>query len=508
MIEGERTSLDAEATSGSFGVRQKVGLLAGVGVFLAVLLSEAPSDMPPAAWRVAGAGLLIAIWWISEAIPIFATSLLPLVLLPLLGVMPIADAASPYANPLIFLFMGGFMIATAMERWDLHKRIALTIVSAVGTAPRRMVIGFMAASAFLSMWVSNTATAMMILPIGVSVITLAKTSENATDRNFGIVLMLAIAYACSIGGMCTLIGTPTNALFAALMLDQYGVDISFAKWFLLALPLVVVGLVVVYVVLVRFVYPVAVDHGDEGREMIRRELKVLGRMSRGERSIGVVFVMVAMLWMSRPIVDNYVAGVSDPLIAIAGALALFVIPVDWRRGIFILNWEWARRIPWGVLILFGGGLSLAAAIQESGLADWLGESFGQLSNWPLIGLMVFSVALIILLTELTSNTATAAAFLPILAAVSIGIGQNPLALMVPAAIAASCAFMLPVATPPNAIVYGSGRVTIPEMARAGIVLNTVFVILITSMMYLLLPIAFDLVYGTVPEWATAFGLGS
>ncbi|MBT8401852.1 MAG: DASS family sodium-coupled anion symporter [Rhodothermia bacterium] len=508
MTESERSSLGREAPPSAFGVRQKIGLVAGVGALLIVQVTEPPGDMPQAAWLVAGAGLLIAIWWISEAISIFATSLLPLVLLPLLGVSTIADAASPYANPLIFLFMGGFMIATAMERWNLHKRIALTIVSAVGTAPRRMVIGFMAASAFLSMWVSNTATAMMILPIGVSVIALAATEDGTSNDNFGIVLMLAIAYACSIGGMCTLIGTPTNALFAALMLDQYGVDISFAKWFLLALPLVAIGLVIVYLVLVHFVYPMAGDHGDQGRDMIRRELKALGRMSRGEKSVGVVFGMVGILWMSRPLIDNYVTGVSDPLIAIAGALALFVIPVDWRRGTFVLNWEWARKIPWGVLILFGGGLSLAAAIQQSGLADWLGAIFGQLSNWPLVGLMVFSVALIILLTELTSNTATAAAFLPILASVSIGIGQNPLVLMVPATVAASCAFMLPVATPPNAIVYGSGRVTIPEMARAGIVLNTLFVILITATMYLLLPFAFDVAYGTIPEWATAFGLGS
>ncbi|HEX9733466.1 MAG TPA: DASS family sodium-coupled anion symporter [Thermoanaerobaculia bacterium] len=484
--------------------RQRAGLVVGLAVFAVMLLVPPPGGLEPAAWRTAAAGLLMAAWWMTEAIPIPAASLLPLVLFPLLGVAPIGAAAASYANPLIFLFLGGFLIALAMERWRLHRRLALNVIARLGTRPARIVAGFMVASAFLSMWISNTATAMMMLPIGLSVIELVESREGvdpADARAFGIVLMLAIAYAASLGGVATLVGTPTNALLAAFMVDSYGFEVAFLDWLLLALPLTVVGLVVTFFVLTRLVYPIRVRSIPGGAEYLREELRKLGRLSPEERRVAVVFALTAGLWVTRPALEGWVPGLSDPGIAVLGAMLLFAVPLDWRRGTFALGWESTTRLPWGVLLLFGGGLSLASAIESSGLAAALGGAVGGLRGWPVLLLTLLVVTVIIFLTELTSNTATAAAFLPVLASIAVGLGQNPLLLMVPATIAASCAFMLPVATPPNAIVYGSGFVSVPQMARAGVWLNLIFIVLVTLLAFALLPVVLDVRLGTVPSWA-------
>ncbi|HEX6135460.1 MAG TPA: DASS family sodium-coupled anion symporter [Longimicrobiales bacterium] len=494
---------DLEDGDPPIGLRQRIGLPAGPILLILLLLLDPPAGMTLAAWRTAAVALFMACWWITEAVPIPATALTPLLLFPLLGILPAGATAAPYANPVIFLFLGGFVIALAMQRHELHRRIALGVVRAMGVHPPVLVLGFMAATAFLSMWVSNTATAVMMLPIGLSVVQLVKpdAGEGPMDFNFAIALMLGIAYAASIGGLATLIGTPPNALLAAFMLETYGVEVGFAQWLIVGLPLVLISLPLAWLVLTRLVFPIRIREIPGGAAAIHEAYQQLGPVSRAERSVAVIFVLTAMLWIVRPLIDDVVPGLSDTSIAIAAALATFLVPVDLKRGEFLMDWETAERLPWGVLLLFGGGLALAGAVTETGLAEWIGAQMGALGAWPVLLIVVIVTTVVIFLTELTSNTATAAAFLPLVASLSVGLGENPFLLVVPAALAASCAFMLPVATPPNAIVYGSGYVTVPQMSRAGVWLNILFIALITLTVYSLALLAFGVEPGTLPEWA-------
>jgi len=478
-----------------------IKILSGLLVFVIMLMVPAPEGLTTEAWRTAAVTLLMGIWWITEAIPIPATALLPIVLFPVLGVAPVGDATSPYAHPLIFLFMGGFIIALAMERWNLHRRIAINIVNKVGVKPSSIIIGFIIAAAFLSMWVSNTATAVMMLPIAVSVLELAENQRSEMKKNFEIVLLLCVAYACNIGGMGTLIGTPPNALMAGFMSDNYGIEIGFAQWMLVGVPLMLILLPLMYVVLTKVVYPVHLTELPGGRHFIENELKKLGTLSKEEKRVAAVFVTTAVLWMSRPLLQSLVPGLSDAGIAVAASLSFFLIPSDLSKGSFLLNWTDSRHLPWGVLILFGGGLSMASAINETGLATWIGAGIGSLGAAPAWLLIVLSVALIVFLTEMTSNTASTAAFLPIFASIAIGLGENPLLFVVPMALGASCAFMLPVATPPNAIVYGSEKLTIPEMSKAGLVLNLVSIIILSAGAMTLLSWVFGAQIGILPDWA-------
>jgi len=525
-------------SGGSGAVRRRVGLALGPLLLAATLLLPAPAGLDVPAWRTAGVGLWMATWWVTEAIPIPATSLLPLVLLPPLGVTGIHATAAPYAHELIFLFLGGFLVAIGLERWGVPRRLALALVSRAGARPEAVIAAFMASTAFLSMWISNTATAMLMLPIGLSVLDLfgaavqgletrgtgarqrearereaqereargreADGSEvrGAGGGNFGRALMLAIAYAASIGGLGTLIGTPPNAFLAAYLAQTYGFELGFAGWMAFGLPLVLVGLPAAHVLLTRVVYPAGFEELPGGVSAVRDRLRELGSPGPAERRVAGVFAAVALLWMSRPVLDGWIPALSDTGIAIAAGLALFLIPSG-EGGGALLRWRDAERLPWGVLVLFGGGLSLADAIHSSGLTAWIGEATAGLAGWPLVLAVGGTALVVVLLTELTSNTATAAAFLPILASVAVGIGQDPLLLTVPAAVTASCAFMLPVATPPNAIVYGSGVLTVPQMARAGIWLNLLFVVLATGAALLLLPLLFGVEFGTVPGWAWA-----
>jgi solute carrier family 13 (sodium-dependent dicarboxylate transporter), member 2/3/5 len=505
-FEAQQVPAEESFSGGSpVGPRRRIGLPAGPIVCLVLLLLPPPDGMDVVAWRTAAVAILMAIWWVTEAIPIPATALLPLALFPILGIADIGAAAGPFANPIIFLFLGGFVIAQAMQRWELHKRIALVVILAVGTQPVRLIGGFMVAAAFLSMWVSNTATAVMMLPIGLSVVELAHrgtgSGDAANPSNFAVALMLGIAYACSIGGLGTLIGTPPNALLAGYMLETFDVQIGFGAWMVLGVPLVLVGLPIAWLVLTRVAYPVRIATIPGGEETIRQELRRLGAPSRGERRVAIVFVFAAVGWVSQPLLSGFLPGLSDAGIAIIAALLLFLIPVDLRGGVFLLEWEQARKLPWDVLVLFGGGLSLAAAITQSGLAAWIGQAMAGLQVLPTIALILGVTLIIIFLTELTSNTATAAAFLPVLGSLAIGIGQNPLLLTVPAALAASCAFMMPVATPPNAIVFGSSFVTIPQMAKAGLYLNILFAFLITLLGYALVVFAFGVRIDSIPPWA-------
>lgn len=469
--------------------RPRIGLFAGPAVFAIMLLLPAPEGLTSEAWGVAAVGILMAIWWVTEAIPIPATALLPIIFFPIMKVGSIAEATQPFANPLIYLFMGGFIIALALERTNLHKRIALNIVMLVGTKPKSIIIGFMMAAAFLSMWVSNTATAMMMLPISLSIIALVESDEDMEgadlQTNFAVVMLLGLAYACNIGGIATLIGTPPNALMAGYMFETYGVEIGFGQWMMIGLPLVIISLPLVYLTLTRVVFPIQLSIIPGGHGLIKKQLEKAGKMSSPEKMVAIVFVTVAALWITRPLLEPYIPNISDTGIAIFGAVVMFLLPVNFKRLDFVLTWEDAKKLPWEVLILFGGGLSLAAAITSTGLASWIGQSLQVLDFLPMLGLVVLSLMVIIFLTEVTSNTATAAAFLPILASVAIAMNFDPLLLVIPAAIGASCAFMLPVATPPNAIVYGSGLVTIPQMARAGFVFNLIMVFVITGMIYLL-----------------------
>jgi solute carrier family 13 (sodium-dependent dicarboxylate transporter), member 2/3/5 len=456
------------------GLRSKIGLVLGPAIFIALMLLPAPAGMPLPAWRTAAAAALMVVWWVTEAVPIPITALLPLVLFPLLGVVPVAGAASPYANPVIFLFLGGFIIAIALERCGLHRRMALGIIGTVGTRPARLIAGFMAATAFISMWVSNTATVLMMLPMAVSVADLvaAEHEKHGTaDPHFATALLLGVAYSSSIGGLGTIIGTPPNALLAGVMLETHGIQIGFLEWMFVGVPLVVLAIPVVWMWLTRVAFPVSHEPLAGSREVIDREVAALGSVGRREMIVGGITTLTALAWLTRPLLEQALPGLNDTTIAIAGATLMFVVPTSWKRGEFPITWRQAEQLPWGALILFGGGLSLANGFQVTGLSTWLGELGAQLDFLPLVAIAALVTLVVLFLTELTSNTATAATFLPIVAAMGVGMGVGPLLFAIPAALAASCAFMLPVATAPNAIVYATERVTIPQMARAGFVLN-------------------------------------
>jgi len=455
---------------------------------LAILVAPPPAGLDPAAWRTLAVAALMAIWWATEALPVAATALLPLALFPLLGIMNIGSAAAPYANPLIYLFLGGFLMALAVERWNLHRRVALHILVRAGTAPRALLAGFMGATALLSMWINNSATTIMMLPVALAVVRLIRL-EAGPIKDFAPTLMLSVAYAASIGGIATLVGTPPNALLAGFLEQTYGVEIGFARWMLFGVPTSLALLAAVWLILA-----LRVGHAHLGEDvgtLMRAELRELGPFTGPERRVAVIFLSVALLWIVRPMVADAfgLPLLSDEGIAIVGALLMFLVPA--KEGEFLLDWETARKVPWEVLILFGGGLSLAAAINQTGLALWFGGALSPLVELPTIVLVLGVTALIIFLTELTSNTATTAAFLPVVGAVAIEIGLSPLALAAPATVAASCAFMLPVATPPNAIVYGTGHVTIPQMMRAGLALNIAGIVIVTLTSTWFLPLVAD-----------------
>ena len=463
---------------------QTGGLILGPLVFAALTLAPAPAGLAAAGWATAAVAAWMAIWWASEALPLGATALLPLVLFPLLGIADTAAAAAPFANPLIFLFLGGFFIALAMQRWELHRRIALHVILRVGTRRRRLVAGAMIATAGLSMWISNTATAMMMMPIALSLVSIPGAPHDDTDReqqNFSTAMMLGIAYGASIGGLGTLIGSPPNALLASFMAQTYGVAIGFTDWMAIGLPTLLVLLPLTWLILTRLAFPFRESTRPEGAQPILEALRAMGPISRPERRVAAIFSLVALAWIVNPLIAAWAGRepVSDTTIAVAGAVLLFAVPADWRRRDFLLNWDWARRAPWEVLLLFGGGLSLARAIDQTGLAAWIGGGLDVFAQMPLLVLIAAVSVLVILLTEITSNTATTVAFLPVIGALATALAIDPMVLAAPAALAASCAFMLPVATPPNAIVYGTGHVTVAQMMRAGLILNLVGVIVIT-----------------------------
>ena len=474
-----------------------IGLWAGPLVFVLMLLTSSSQDaMSREAWLVAGVGIWMATWWSTEAIPVAATAFIPLVSFPLLQVMPVKAVAQSYAHPTIFLFMGAFVVALAVEKWSLHRRIALTVLSKTGTDGRKLILGFMLAAALLSMWMTNTSTAMMLLPIAASVAAMVAEKSvgvsNADKRRFQVALLLALAYATTIGGMSTIIGTPPNVLLAGFVEETYGRQIAFFDWMLIGLPLALVLLPLGWLVLTRVAFRVDIPASPEAAEVIRDMRVEMGVMSAPERRVGLLFLMVVALWMSRKWLNTVsgLEGLSDAGIVMAAALLLFVIPSEKGSPLRLMDWEDVARLPWDVLILFGGGLALAAQVSGSGLAVWLGESLLPVANQGNLVLIVAAAGLVVFLTELTSNLATTATFLPVIAAIAAQSGIEPLVLCVPVTLAASCAFMLPVATPPNAIVFSSGVLTIPEMVRAGFFMNLVALFVLTLLATLAVPLVF------------------
>jgi sodium-dependent dicarboxylate transporter 2/3/5 len=472
---------------------QVVGLFLGPLVAGLMIFAGPPENLSQEGWMTASMGILMAVWWATEAVPIAVTALLPIVVFPLLGIATIQDTTAPYANKVIYLFLGGFIVAFAMQRWNLHRRIALNVLQHVGGNGRSLVGGFMLASAIISMWVMNTSTTMMLLPIAVSIIAVIhKTVDGLDDHakeSFQYSLLLGVAYGATIGGMATLVGTAPNAMLAAFMQETYGTEIDFSRWMLVGLPLSAMMLPLAWLILTRFAFKVDFKTSDEGKAVLRQLKDELGEMTVPEKRVATVFILMAATWVLRPLLVTLpgLSALDDSGIAMAGGIALFLIPSGEKSDPMLLRWTYAERLPWSVLILFGGGLTLASAVTRTGLAEWLGASLQTVGTLPLFALVIVAATMIIFLTELTSNIATTATFLPVVGAIAIESGFDPIVLTVPVTLAASCAFMLPVATPPNAIVFGSGMLTIPKMVRAGMMLNIVGIFLVSIVALYLAP---------------------
>ena len=475
---------------------QSLGLIAGPLAAILLGLFFAPDDLEPAGRMTAAMAAWMAIWWASEAVPFAVTALLPLIFFPILGINNIKTTSAPYANPMIYLFMGGFIVAKAIEHWDLHRRVALNIFTLVGTRARSLVGGIMMAAALISMWISNTATSLMLLPIATSIVAVVMNSvDDLTEtqkRNFGITMVLGLAYGATIGGVATLVGTPPNAFLASFMEDTMGIEIGFGQWMLVGVPVSLTLLPLGWLVLTRFAYPVNFTASEKTQVHLRDLKDELGPITTPQKRVAMIFIALALAWaLRKPITAlTGLSGLSDTGIAIFAAILTFVIPSGDRSQRSLLTWEQAAKLPWGILILFGGGLSLAASVSSSGLAVWLGNSLSGLGAVHFALLVIAATALVIFLTELTSNLATIATFLPVMAALAVALDQDVLLLAVPVALAASCAFMLPIATPPNAIAFSSNMVTIPNMARAGFLLNLVAIVLLFVVAMTLVPVVF------------------
>ncbi|MEA1785491.1 DASS family sodium-coupled anion symporter [Arenibacter sp. GZD96] len=471
---------------------KRIGLVLGPLSYALILNFFHPAGLSHQGIAVLAVTLWVAIWWITEAIPIAVTSMLPVVLFPLSGALSLSETTVAFGDKYIFLYIGGFILSIAIEKWNLHKRIALTIINYIGTNSSKIVLGFMLATAFLSMWISNTATAVMMLPIGLAIV---KQFEDHPDtvknenQIFGKALMLAIAYSASIGGIATLIGTPPNIIFAGVVQKFYNTEITFLQWFQVGFPLSIILLIITWQYLTKFAFPLDKQAFPGGKAEIKKQLKTLGKISTEEKWILVVFIFTALSWMTRSFVlAKLIPGIDDTIIAMIAAFILFIIPSKKDIGGQLLHWTEAERLPWGILLLFGGGLAIAGGFDSSGLASWIGNQVAVLDHMHLLVLVFIIVLMVNFLTEITSNLATTAMLLPVLVPVAAKLEVNPFILMVGATLAASCAFMLPVATPPNAVVFGSGYLRIPDMMKTGIFLNLVSIILITIFVYWILPL--------------------
>ena len=475
-------------------IQKSLFLISGPLLFLAMQFFSPPAGMSESAYSLLSITLWMALWWVTESVPIAITALLPIILFPMTGAVELQTTTASYGHKYIFLYMGGFMLAIAIEKWNLHKRIALNIIKIIGTNISKIILGFMVATAFLSMWISNTATAVMMLPIAMSIVAQLQDNPN-TEKNenliFGKALMLSIAYSASIGGMATLIGTPPNLVFAGYVEETYGIEITFLQWLKFGVPIAIPLLVIAWLYLTKFAFKFKQKEFPGGKEEINRLLVLIGPMKREEKLVSAIFVLTAFCWITRSfILQEFFPFIDDTIIAMTAGILLFVVPAsDFKKR--LITWEDAVKLPWGIILLFGGGMALAAGFQITGLASWLGAQMSIFQGLSLLVLVFVIITLVNFFTEFTSNLATTAMLLPILAPIAISLNINPYMLMVACTIAASCAFMMPVATPPNAVVFGSGYLRIPDMIKSGIWMNIISILFLTLMVYYFLPIIWD-----------------
>ena len=474
---------------------KKIGFVLGPVIFSLVRYVLVFDGLTDQANAVLASTLWIAIWWITEAIPIAATSLLPIILFPLTGALSLSETSSSFGHKYVFLYMGGFILALAIEKWRLHKRIALNIINIIGTDVRKIILGFMLATAFLSMWISNTATAVMMLPIGIAIIKQMKDLKaTPEDENliFGKTLMLSIAYSASIGGMATLIGTPPNLVLTGIVQELYGIEISFLKWFVFGLPISIFLLFTSWIYLTRVAYKFPNINFESGKIEIKKHLSELGKITYEEKIVLMVFIIAGCSWITRTFFLNlFLPSLDDAMIALIAGLSLFMFSVKNKPSETIMSWDDAVKLPWGILLLFGGGLAIATGFQESGLATWIAKSMTNLNGYPIFIILLIVIVAVNFLTEITSNLATIAMLLPILAPTAIILDIHPYLLMVGATLAASCAFMLPVATPPNAVVFGSNYLKISDMVKVGLMMNIISIVIIILVVYFVLPLVWD-----------------
>ena len=476
---------------------KKIGFFLGPILFVLTRYFTSFEGLSDEGNAVLASTLWIAVWWITEAIPIAATSLMPIILFPLSDGLSLSETTSSFGHRFVFLYLGGFILALSIEKWNLHKRIALNIIKIIGTNIKKIILGFMVATAFLSMWISNTATSVMMLPIGIAIIKQMKDLKNTPENEnliFGKSLMLSIAFSASIGGVATLIGTPPNLVFAGIIQEIYNIEISFLEWFMFGLPISIILLFIAWVYLTNVAFKFKQDKFDEGKKEINRQLKDIGSMSYEEKIVLIVFVLTGLAWITRTFfLNKFLPNLDDSIIALISGISLFIFQTKSKSGKNekIMNWEDAVKLPWGILLLFGGGLAIAQGFQSSGLATWIAQNMVQLEGFSVFLILLVVIAAVNFLTEITSNLATTAMLLPILAPTAVILGVHPYILMVGATIAASCAFMLPVATPPNAVVFGSGYLKMSDMVRVGVLMNFISIIIILLMVYFLLPILWE-----------------
>jgi len=479
-----------------------IGLILGPILFSVIMIFVDAEGLSFEAKCILASTAWMAVWWVTECVPISVTALLPIVLFPLTGGMDLSTTTAAYGHKLVFLFVGGFLIALAIEKWHLHKRLALNIIRFTGSNKSRVILGFMLATAFLSMWISNTATSIMILPVGLAIISQLKddpkTIENENEF-FGKSLMIAIAYSASIGGMATLIGTPPNMVLAGVVEESYGIKLNMFDWMKFGVPLSSFLLIICWLYLTKIAFKFKNEEFSAGRDEIQRQIKKLGKFSNEEIKVLVVFTLTALGWIFRGSIETIFPMIDDTIIAIFFAVTLFIIPTkNQKTNTTLLVWNDTVKLPWGILILFGGGMAIASAFGKSGLALWIADLLTNLNDVSLFLIILIIVTSINLLTEVTSNMATTAMLLPVLVTIALAIDVHPYFLLVAATLAASCAFMLPISTPPNAVVFGSGFLKIEDMFKKGVWMNLISIITITLVVYYTLPYVFEMTAELLP----------
>jgi sodium-dependent dicarboxylate transporter 2/3/5 len=463
-----------------------IGLIIGPVLFF-ILSNLQSENLSSEAWKVLGLGIWMVIWWATEAAPIPATALLPIVVYPLSNVASVTEATAPYASPIIFLFMGGFLIALGLEKHNLHKRIALNLIKITGTHANGIILGFMISTAFLSMWISNTATAVMMLPIAMSVIGLMESSDKRLSHPdhqksfsmFSLGLLLSIAYSANVGGTATIIGTPPNVVLVGFLNEFLGYEVEFSQWLLIGIPISVVLLGLVYIMLTRVLYPNNLGVIEGSAEVIQQQLTNLGKLSKEEKLVTIVFTLTACGWIFKQYINMAIGSplLNDTVTAMAGGVLMFIVPVKLRKGKFLMKWSDTKRLPWGILILFGGGLSLARGMESTGLIQLIGDSIAG-NNFSIVILTTLLITTMLFMTEVMSNVALTTIFIPVVLGIAQGLSIEPLGVAIPVTLAASCAFMMPISTPPNAIVFASGRIKIKQMMQAGFLLNLISILVL------------------------------